>query len=147
MIAIEHGAEDIQESEEGLEINTGPADLYAVQDALVAAGYGVALSARARWAAFSARVLVVEATVIAEAARAGETLQAFWFSLPAATAACAPGRTLTPPQISLNRTSHEEQVNAGTDLAWILGLVAAADVAVQLTMSARQLRRARKDVP
>ena len=62
-------------------------------------------------------------------------------------AARSPGRTLTPPQISLNRTSHEEQVNAGTDLAWILGLVAAADVAVQLTMSARRLRRARKDVP
>ncbi|EGY78696.1 MAG: VWA domain-containing protein [Cutibacterium avidum] len=61
-------------------------------------------------------------------------------------AARSPGRTLTPPQISLNRTTHEEQVNAGTDLAWILGLVAAADVAVQLTMSARQLRRARKDV-
>lgn len=38
-------------------------------------------------------------------------------------------------------------MNAGTDLAWILGLVAAADVAVQLTMSARRLRRARKDVP
>ena len=62
-------------------------------------------------------------------------------------AARSPGRTLTPPQISLNRTTHEEQVNAGTDLAWILGLVAAADVAVQLTMSARQLRRARKDIP
>ena len=37
--AIEHGAEDIQESEEGLEISTAPADLYAVQDALQDAGY------------------------------------------------------------------------------------------------------------
>ncbi|MDU7728336.1 MAG: VWA domain-containing protein, partial [Cutibacterium granulosum] len=62
-------------------------------------------------------------------------------------AARSPGRTLTPPQVSLNRTSHEEQMSAGTDLAWILGLVAAADVAAQLTMSARRLRRARKDVP
>ena len=62
-------------------------------------------------------------------------------------AARSPGRTLTPPQVSLNRTSHEEQMSAGMDLAWILGLVAAADVAVQLTMSARRLRRARKDVP
>ncbi len=40
-LAIEHGAEDIQESEEGLEISTGPADLYAVQDALTGAGYEV----------------------------------------------------------------------------------------------------------
>ncbi|PTA68336.1 YebC/PmpR family DNA-binding transcriptional regulator [Deinococcus arcticus] len=39
--AIEHGAEDIQESEDGLEISTGPNDLYAVQDALVAAGFPV----------------------------------------------------------------------------------------------------------
>ncbi|GGK97692.1 YebC/PmpR family DNA-binding transcriptional regulator [Deinococcus radiotolerans] len=39
--AIEHGAEDIQESEEGLEISTGPADLYAVQDALAAAGFAI----------------------------------------------------------------------------------------------------------
>ncbi|AWT36562.1 putative transcriptional regulatory protein [Deinococcus arenae] len=39
--AIEHGAEDIQESEEGLEISTGPADLYAVQDALTAAGFAI----------------------------------------------------------------------------------------------------------
>lgn len=40
-IAIENGAEDIQESEDGLEISTGPADLYAVQDALQAAGFTV----------------------------------------------------------------------------------------------------------
>ena len=39
--AIEHGAEDIQESDEGLEISTGPADLYAVQDALIAAGFSI----------------------------------------------------------------------------------------------------------
>ncbi|UBV43063.1 YebC/PmpR family DNA-binding transcriptional regulator [Deinococcus taeanensis] len=39
--AIEHGAEDIQESEDGLEISTGPADLYAVQDALQSAGFTV----------------------------------------------------------------------------------------------------------
>ncbi|MBZ9714059.1 MULTISPECIES: YebC/PmpR family DNA-binding transcriptional regulator [Deinococcus] len=39
--AIEHGAEDIQESEDGLEISTGPNDLYAVQDALAAAGFTV----------------------------------------------------------------------------------------------------------
>ncbi|ALW89817.1 YebC/PmpR family DNA-binding transcriptional regulator [Deinococcus actinosclerus] len=39
--AIEHGAEDIQESDEGLEISTGPADLYAVQDALTAAGFAI----------------------------------------------------------------------------------------------------------
>ncbi|GGR94456.1 YebC/PmpR family DNA-binding transcriptional regulator [Deinococcus sedimenti] len=39
--AIEHGAEDIQESDEGLEISTGPADLYAVQDALTAAGFTI----------------------------------------------------------------------------------------------------------
>lgn len=37
--AIEHGAEDIQESEDGLEISTAPNDLYAVQDALAAAGF------------------------------------------------------------------------------------------------------------
>lgn len=40
-VAIEHGAEDIQESEDGLEISTGPAELYAVQDALAAAGFQV----------------------------------------------------------------------------------------------------------
>ena len=40
-IAIENGAEDIQESEEGLEISTGPADLYAVQEALSGAGYEI----------------------------------------------------------------------------------------------------------
>lgn len=40
-VAIENGAEDIQESEEGLEISTAPNDLYAVQDALSAAGYAV----------------------------------------------------------------------------------------------------------
>ncbi|MHA0043081.1 YebC/PmpR family DNA-binding transcriptional regulator [Deinococcus sp. PEB2-63] len=39
--AIEYGAEDIQESDEGLEISTGPADLYAVQDALTAAGFAI----------------------------------------------------------------------------------------------------------
>lgn len=39
--AIEHGAEDIQESEEGLEISTAPHDLYAVQDALTGAGFAV----------------------------------------------------------------------------------------------------------
>lgn len=39
--AIEHGAEDIQESEEGLAISTGPNDLYAVQDALTAAGFSI----------------------------------------------------------------------------------------------------------
>lgn len=38
-VAIEHGAEDIQESEDGLEISSGPTDLYAVQDALQAAGF------------------------------------------------------------------------------------------------------------
>lgn len=37
--AIEHGAEDLQESEDGLEISTAPNDLYAVQDALAAAGF------------------------------------------------------------------------------------------------------------
>ncbi|BDP40339.1 putative transcriptional regulatory protein [Deinococcus aetherius] len=37
--AIENGAEDIQESEDGLEISTAPNDLYAVQDALAAAGF------------------------------------------------------------------------------------------------------------
>lgn len=36
---IEHGAEDFQESEDGLEISTAPNDLYAVQDALAAAGF------------------------------------------------------------------------------------------------------------
>ncbi|MFC5846998.1 YebC/PmpR family DNA-binding transcriptional regulator [Deinococcus petrolearius] len=40
-VAIEHGAEDINESEDGLEISTGPAELYAVQDALATAGYSV----------------------------------------------------------------------------------------------------------
>ena len=40
-IAIENGAEDIQESKEGLEISTGPADLYAVQEALSGAGYEI----------------------------------------------------------------------------------------------------------
>ncbi|MFC4426689.1 YebC/PmpR family DNA-binding transcriptional regulator [Deinococcus navajonensis] len=40
-VAIEHGAEDIQESEDGLEISTPPAELYAVQDALGAAGFAV----------------------------------------------------------------------------------------------------------
>ena len=40
-VAIEYGAEDIQESEDGLEISTGPAELYAVQDALAAAGFQV----------------------------------------------------------------------------------------------------------
>lgn len=39
--AIEHGAEDIQESDEGLEISTGAGDLYAVQDALTAAGFAI----------------------------------------------------------------------------------------------------------
>ncbi len=38
-IAIENGAEDIAESDEGLEISTGPADVYAVQDALAAANF------------------------------------------------------------------------------------------------------------
>ncbi|WP_291426618.1 YebC/PmpR family DNA-binding transcriptional regulator [Deinococcus sp.] len=38
-LAIEYGAEDIQESEDGLEISTAPNDLYAVQDALQAAGF------------------------------------------------------------------------------------------------------------
>ncbi|MEW6421442.1 MAG: YebC/PmpR family DNA-binding transcriptional regulator [Deinococcota bacterium] len=38
-VAIENGAEDIQESEDGLEISTAPNDLYAVQDALSAAGF------------------------------------------------------------------------------------------------------------
>src|SRR5690606_31708954 len=37
--------------------------------------------------------LVVEPTVIAAAARAGETLQAFWFSLPAATTTGMPRAT------------------------------------------------------
>ncbi|EYB68673.1 hypothetical protein DEIPH_ctg018orf0069 [Deinococcus phoenicis] len=37
--AIEHGAEDMQESEDGLEISTAPNDLYAVQDGLAAAGF------------------------------------------------------------------------------------------------------------
>ncbi|MBB5234538.1 YebC/PmpR family DNA-binding transcriptional regulator [Deinococcus budaensis] len=37
--AIEHGAEDFQESEDGLEISTAPNDLYAVQDGLAAAGF------------------------------------------------------------------------------------------------------------
>lgn len=40
-IAIENGAEDIQESEDGLEISTAPGDLYAVQDALQAGGFAV----------------------------------------------------------------------------------------------------------
>ncbi|GGK24001.1 putative transcriptional regulatory protein [Deinococcus malanensis] len=40
-VAIEHGAEDIQESEEGLEISTPPTELYAVQDALTSAGFGI----------------------------------------------------------------------------------------------------------
>ncbi len=40
-LAIENGAEDIQESEEGLEISTGPADMYAVQEALSSAGYEI----------------------------------------------------------------------------------------------------------
>ena len=39
--AIEHGAEDIQESEEGLAISAGPDALYAVQDALIAAGFSI----------------------------------------------------------------------------------------------------------
>ncbi len=37
--AIEHGAEDLQVSEEGLELTTDPTELYAVQDALTAAGF------------------------------------------------------------------------------------------------------------
>ena len=37
--AIENGAEDLQESEDGLEISTAPNDLYTVQDALAAAGF------------------------------------------------------------------------------------------------------------
>ncbi|WP_019586472.1 YebC/PmpR family DNA-binding transcriptional regulator [Deinococcus apachensis] len=37
--AIENGAEDIQESEDGLEISTAPNDLYTVQDGLAAAGF------------------------------------------------------------------------------------------------------------
>ena len=40
-LAIESGAEDIQESDEGLEISTAPNDLYAVQDALSGAGYEI----------------------------------------------------------------------------------------------------------
>lgn len=40
-VAIENGAEDINESEDGLEISTAPNDLYAVQDALQAAGFSV----------------------------------------------------------------------------------------------------------
>ncbi|MFC4638117.1 YebC/PmpR family DNA-binding transcriptional regulator [Deinococcus hohokamensis] len=40
-VAIEHGAEDIQESEDGLEISTPPTELYAVQDALTGAGFAV----------------------------------------------------------------------------------------------------------
>ena len=57
------------------------------------------------------------------------------------------GQPLTPPRVSLRRTTHVDQVSPGTDLSWILGLVAGVDVAIQLTMSARRLRRARKDVP
>ena len=38
--------------------------------------------------------LVEEPTVIAAAARAGETLQAFWLSLPAATATVTPALTM-----------------------------------------------------
>lgn len=37
--AIENGAEDLQESEDGLEISTAPNDLYTVQDALASAGF------------------------------------------------------------------------------------------------------------
>lgn len=59
----------------------------------------------------------------------------------------SPGQALTPPQVSLRRTTHMDQVSPGTDLSWILGLVAGVDVAIQLTMSARRLRRARKDIP
>ncbi|ACO46919.1 YebC/PmpR family DNA-binding transcriptional regulator [Deinococcus deserti] len=40
-VAIEHGAEDIQESDEGLEISTPPTELYAVQDALASAGFNI----------------------------------------------------------------------------------------------------------
>lgn len=40
-VAIEHGAEDIQESEEGLEISTPPTELYAVQDGLASAGFSI----------------------------------------------------------------------------------------------------------
>ena len=59
----------------------------------------------------------------------------------------SPGQALTPPQVSLRRTTHVDQMSSGTDLSWILGLVAGVDVAIQLTMSARRLRRARKDIP
>lgn len=38
-LAIESGAEDLQESEEGLEISSAPADLYVVQEALQEAGH------------------------------------------------------------------------------------------------------------
>ncbi|RTR30266.1 YebC/PmpR family DNA-binding transcriptional regulator [Deinococcus radiophilus] len=37
--AIEHGAEDIQISDDGLEITTDPTELYAVQDGLASAGF------------------------------------------------------------------------------------------------------------
>lgn len=40
-VAIESGAEDIDESEDGLEISTAPNDLYTVQDALATAGFSV----------------------------------------------------------------------------------------------------------
>lgn len=40
-LAIEHGAEDIQESTEGLEISTSPTDLYQVQDAMNEAGLAI----------------------------------------------------------------------------------------------------------
>src|SRR5690606_3768060 len=41
-----------------------------------------------------ASLLVVEPTVMAAAARAGEVLQAFWFSLPAATTTVTPALTM-----------------------------------------------------
>lgn len=40
-LAIEAGAEDITESEDGLEIVTAPADVYAVQEALISGGFSV----------------------------------------------------------------------------------------------------------
>lgn len=40
-LAIEHGAEDITESSEGLEISTAPSELYLIQEALQAAGHDI----------------------------------------------------------------------------------------------------------
>ena len=47
-----------------------------------------------------ASVLVVEPTVSALAARAGETLHAFWFSFPAATAYVTPAATELLTEVS-----------------------------------------------